>query len=48
MTGAPDSPYDVDDAPIGAFADVIKPQAGEPVIVKNCPSSFEKTNLVIC
>ena len=38
------SPYDVN-APIGAIADVVKPQAGEPVVVKNYPSSFEKTNL---
>ena len=30
---------------IGAIADVVKPQAGEPVVVKNYPSSFEKTNL---
>ncbi|MBA2125558.1 cysteine hydrolase [Hyphomicrobium methylovorum] len=38
------SPYDVA-APIGAIADVVKPAAGEPVVVKNYPSSFEKTNL---
>jgi nicotinamidase-related amidase len=38
------SPYDVN-APIGAIADVVKPQAGEPVVVKNYPSSFERTNL---
>ncbi|MBS0267537.1 MAG: cysteine hydrolase [Proteobacteria bacterium] len=38
------SPYDVKDR-IGAIADVVAPQAGEPVVVKNFPSSFEKTNL---
>jgi nicotinamidase-related amidase len=37
------SPYDVN-APIGV-AEIVKPQAGEPVVVKNYPSSFEKTNL---
>jgi nicotinamidase-related amidase len=40
----PGSPYDVS-APIGAIADVVRPEAGEPVVVKNYPSSFEKTNL---
>lgn len=38
------SPYDVA-VPIGAIADVVAPAAGEPVIVKNYPSSFEKTGL---
>ncbi|MET0407129.1 MAG: cysteine hydrolase family protein [Hyphomicrobium sp.] len=38
------SPYDVKDR-IGAIADVVKPESGEPVVVKNYPSSFEKTNL---
>ncbi len=38
------SPYDVKDR-IGAIADVVAPKAGEPVVVKNYPSSFEKTNL---
>lgn len=38
------TPYDVT-APIGAIADVVAPAAGEPVIVKAYPSSFEKTNL---
>lgn len=38
------SPYDVNDR-IGAIADVVSPKAGEPVVVKNYPSSFEKTNL---
>jgi nicotinamidase-related amidase len=38
------SPYDVT-APIGAIADVVAPVAGEPVVVKAYPSSFEKTNL---
>ena len=38
------SPYDVN-APIGAIADVVAPKEGEPVVVKNYPSSFEKTNL---
>jgi nicotinamidase-related amidase len=40
----PGSPYDVR-APIGAIADVVAPAAGEPVIVKAYPSSFEQTNL---
>lgn len=38
------SPYDLNDR-IGAIADVVKPRDGEPVVVKNYPSSFEKTNL---
>jgi nicotinamidase-related amidase len=38
------TPYDVN-APIGQIADVVKPIDGEPVIVKNFPSSFEQTNL---
>ncbi|MET1045901.1 MAG: cysteine hydrolase family protein [Hyphomicrobium sp.] len=38
------SPYDVKDW-IGAIADVVEPKSGEPVVVKNYPSSFEKTNL---
>jgi nicotinamidase-related amidase len=38
------TPYDVG-APIGAIADIVAPRAGEPVVVKNYPSSFEKTNL---
>ena len=38
------TPYDVSDR-IGAIADVVQPRAGEPVVVKNYPSSFEKTNL---
>lgn len=38
------TPYDVK-ARIGAIADVVAPAAGEPVIVKAYPSSFEKTNL---
>ncbi|MFA5955276.1 cysteine hydrolase family protein [Hyphomicrobium sp.] len=38
------TPYDVHDR-IGAIADVVAPRAGEPIVVKNYPSSFEKTNL---
>jgi nicotinamidase-related amidase len=38
------TPYDVNDR-IGAIADVVSPNPGEPVIVKTYPSSFEKTNL---
>ncbi len=38
------SPYDVRGR-IGAIADVVAPNAGEPVVVKTYPSSFEKTNL---
>lgn len=40
----PGSPYDVR-APIGAIADVVAPAAGEKVITKTLPSSFEKTDL---
>ncbi len=40
----PGSPYDVR-APIGAIADVVAPAAGETVIVKAYPSSFEQTSL---
>lgn len=40
----PGTPYDVK-APIGAIADVVQPIAGETVIVKTYPSSFEKTEL---
>lgn len=42
--GGAGSPYDINDR-IGTIADVVAPQAGEPVVVKNYPSSFEKTNL---
>ncbi|MBS0232580.1 MAG: cysteine hydrolase [Proteobacteria bacterium] len=38
------TPYDLHDR-IGAIADVVAPKSGEPVVVKNYPSSFEKTNL---
>jgi len=38
------TPYDVT-APIGQIADVVAPKAGEVVITKNYPSSFEKTDL---
>jgi nicotinamidase-related amidase len=38
------SPYDIR-AEIGHIADIVAPRDGEPVIVKNFPSSFEKTNL---
>ena len=38
------TPYDVSDR-IGAIAEAVKPRDGEPVVVKNYPSSFEKTNL---
>ncbi|MCE2026751.1 cysteine hydrolase family protein [Sessilibacter corallicola] len=38
------SPYDVN-APIGQIADVVAPIEGEPVIVKNYPSSFVGTEL---
>jgi nicotinamidase-related amidase len=38
------TPYDVHDRS-GAIADVVAPHAGEPIVVKNYPSSFEKTNL---
>ena len=40
----PGSPYDVR-APIGAIANVVAPAAGETVIVKAYPSSFEQTSL---
>jgi nicotinamidase-related amidase len=38
------SPYDVR-AEIGQIADVVAPRGDEPVIIKNYPSSFEKTDL---
>jgi len=38
------SPYDVK-GHSGAIADLVAPRAGEPVVVKTYPSSFEKTNL---
>jgi nicotinamidase-related amidase len=38
------SPYDTK-AQIGAIADIVAPVAGETVITKTYPSSFEKTNL---
>jgi nicotinamidase-related amidase len=38
------TPYDTN-APIGRIADVVAPRAGETVITKAYPSSFEKTNL---
>ncbi len=40
----PGSPYDVR-ARIGAISDEVAPRAGELVITKTYPSSFEKTNL---
>lgn len=40
----PGTPYDVT-APIGSIADVVAPAAGETVITKAYPSSFEKTDL---
>ena len=40
----PGSPYDVR-AEIGQIADIVAPRPGEPVIVKNYPSSFEQTDL---
>jgi nicotinamidase-related amidase len=40
----PGTPYDVR-APIGAIADIVAPAAGETIIVKTYPSSFEQTNL---
>lgn len=40
----PGTPYDVT-APIGQIAAEVAPQAGEVVITKNYPSSFEKTAL---
>jgi nicotinamidase-related amidase len=38
------TPYDVA-ARIGAISDIVAPKPGEPVVTKNYPSSFEKTNL---
>ena len=40
----PGTPYDVK-APIGQIADIVASAPGETVIVKNHPSSFEKTAL---
>ncbi len=40
----PGSPYDVR-ASIGAIADIVAPKAGETVITKSYPSSFEGTSL---
>jgi len=40
----PGTPYDVR-AEIGHIADIVAPRDGEPVIVKNYPSSFEQTDL---
>lgn len=40
----PGSPYDVR-VELGAIADPVKPQAGEPVLVKNYPNSFLQTEL---
>ncbi|MBS0512050.1 MAG: cysteine hydrolase [Proteobacteria bacterium] len=40
----PGSPYDVR-AEIGAIADKLAPQAGEPVVIKNYPNSFIGTDL---
>jgi nicotinamidase-related amidase len=40
----PGTPYDTN-APIGQIAPPVAPRAGEPVITKTYPSSFEKTNL---
>ena len=40
----PGSPYDVR-APIGTISDVVAPAAGETVITKSYPSSFEQTDL---
>lgn len=40
----PGSPYDTE-AHIGSIADVVAPKAGEKVITKAYPSSFEKTDL---
>lgn len=39
-----ESPYDVT-APIGGISDEVAPRPGEPVIVKNFPSSFFRTDL---
>ncbi|RBW52151.1 cysteine hydrolase family protein [Marinobacter sp. F3R11] len=38
------SPYDLN-APVGQIADVVAPEAGEPVITKNYPNSFAQTDL---
>ncbi|MCI3278294.1 cysteine hydrolase family protein [Streptomyces cylindrosporus] len=38
------SPYDVS-APIGQISDEVAPRAGEPVVVKNFPSAFFRTDL---
>jgi nicotinamidase-related amidase len=38
------TPYDVA-ARIGAISDIVAPKSGEPIVTKNYPSSFEKTNL---
>lgn len=40
----PGTPYDVT-APIGTISDPVAPQAGEKVITKAFPSSFEQTDL---
>jgi len=40
----PGSPYDVREE-IGQIAAIVAPAAGEPVIVKHFPSSFEQTDL---
>jgi nicotinamidase-related amidase len=40
----PGSPYDVN-AEIGQISDEVQPRPGEPVIVKNFPSSFFQTDL---
>lgn len=40
----PGTPYDVQ-ARIGAIADIVAPAAGETVITKGFPSSFEQTSL---
>ena len=40
----PGTPYDVN-ARIGAISDPVAPAAGEPLITKAYPSSFEKTDL---
>ena len=40
----PGSPYDIH-AEIGHIADLVAPRNGEPVIVKQFPSSFEQTDL---
>ncbi len=40
----PGSPYDINDH-LGAIADVVAPNDGEPVITKNFPNSFAQTDL---